>query len=244
VGPVGAQGVSNSFTTGANLAGNTAALFDRALAVIDADGSFTVQPEINAYSGDNPRAAISVDGTQFYMAGNADSTITGGVGPGTTIGARYGKLGSGTSIELGDYAAADRPDESAKKHIKDNNFRGVNIFGGNLYVSKGSGSNGDNGIFQIGSGLPTTASNPITLLLGGPATDPVSGEATAFTPFGFWFANSTTLYIADEGTRIWTKTATSSSTRWRAFKSGHSWTGCGPSITSCRRVSTWASPGG
>jgi hypothetical protein len=199
VGPVGAQGVSNSFSTGANLAGNTAPLFDRAVAVIDADGSFTVQREINAYSGDNPRAAISVDGTQFYMVGNADSTITGAAGPGTTIGARYGTLGSDTSIEVGVNVAADRPDENAKKHIKDNNFRGATIFGGNLYVSKGSGSNGDNGIFRVGSGLPTTTGNTIDLVLGGPATDPVSGEATAFTPFGFWFANPTTLYIADEG---------------------------------------------
>jgi hypothetical protein len=198
-GPVGAQGVSNSYTTGANLAGNTAPLFDRAVAVIDADGSFKVQPEVNAYSGDNPRAAISVDGTQFYMAGNADSTIAGGVGPGTTIGARYGTLGSDNSLELGAYVAADRTDESAKKHVKDSNFRGVNIFDGNLYVSKGSGGNGDNGIFQVGSGLPTTAGNTVTLLLGGPATDPVSGEASPFTPFGFWFANPTTLYIADEG---------------------------------------------
>jgi hypothetical protein len=66
-------------------------------------------------------------------------------------------------------------------------------------ASQGSGSNGDNGIFRVGSGLPTSTGNTIDLVLGGPATDPVSGEATAFTPFGFWFANPTTLCIADEG---------------------------------------------
>ena len=199
-GPVSAEGVSNSYTTGANLAGNTAPLFDRAVALIDSEGAYTVQNETNAYSGDNPRAVISVDGSQFYMAGNADSTIAAdGTGPGTTIGARYGTPGSGTSIELGVYVAADRPDESAKKHVKDSNFRGVNISGGNLYVSKGSGGNGDDGIFQVGTGLPTTTGNTITKILGDPATDPTTGASSPLTPFGFWFANATTLYVADEG---------------------------------------------
>jgi hypothetical protein len=152
----------------------------------------------------NPRAVTSVDGTQFYMAGNADSSLNkDGTGPGTTIGARYGTPGSDTSIQLGVYTATDRPDESAKKHIKDNNFRGVLIFKGNLYVSKGSGGNGDNGIFRVqngsGDGLPTGTTNNIVELLGSPATDPVSGADGPLTPFGFWFANSTTLYVADEG---------------------------------------------
>jgi hypothetical protein len=203
-GPVGAEGVSNSYTTAANLAGNTAQLYDREVALIGPGNQVGLTLESNAYSGDNPRAVISVDGTQFYMAGNADSTIAGnGTGPGTTIGARYGTPGSAVSIQLGNYVAADRPDESAKKHVKDNNFRGAVIYNGNLYVSKGSGSNGDDGIFQVekgtGNGLPTGTGNTIVQLLGGPATDPVTGNASPYTPFGFWFANPTTLYVADEG---------------------------------------------
>jgi hypothetical protein len=200
VGPVGAEGVSNSYTTAVNLSGNTAPQYDRAVALIDADGSSTVQAEANAYSGDNPRAAMTVDGTQFYMAGNSDSTIAkDGTGAGTTIGARYGTPGSIVSLELGVYFASDRPDETAKQHVKDSNFRGLNVFDGNLYVSKGSGGNGDDGVFQVGSGLPTTTGNTITKLLGDPATDPETGASSALTPFGFWFANATTLYIADEG---------------------------------------------
>ncbi len=203
-GPVGAEGVSNSYTTGANLAGNTNPLFDREVALISADGSVSLQPESNAYSGDNPRAVISVDGTQFYMAGNSDSTIAkDGTGPGTTIGARYGTPGSNTSYQLGVYFASDRPDESTKQHVKDNNFRGVGIYDGNLYTSKGSGGNGDDGVFQVengtSSGLPIGTGNTIVQLLGAPATDPITGAASPYTSFGFFFANPTTLYVADEG---------------------------------------------
>ena len=197
---VGLNGVSNSYTTNANLAGNTAPLYDREVALILANGTVSLTPEANAYSGDNPRAVITVDGTQFYMAGNSDSTIAkDGTGPGTTIGARYGTPGSNMSYQLGVYTASDRPDESKKQHVKDNNFRGIAIFNGNLYVSKGSGGNGDDGIFQVGSGLPTGTGNTITELLGDPATDPITGASSPLTPFGFWFANPTTLYVADEG---------------------------------------------
>jgi hypothetical protein len=203
-GPVGAGGVSNSYDTAANLAGNTNPLFDREVALIAADGSVSLTVESNAYSGDNPRAAITVDGTQFYMAGNADSTIANdGSGPGTTIGARYGTPGSPVSIELGAYFASDRPDESAKQHVKDSNFRAVGIFGGNLYVAKGSGGNGDDGVFQVqngtGEGLPLGTGNTIVPLFSAPATDPVSKAPSPYTPFGFWFADPTTLYVADEG---------------------------------------------
>ena len=203
-GPVGAGGVSNSYDTAANLAGNTNPLFDREVALIAADGSVSLTIESNAYSGDNPRAAISVDGTQFYMAGNADSTIAkDGTGPGTTIGVRYGTPGSSVSIELGVYLATDRPDETAKQHVKDSNFRAIGIFGGNLYVAKGSGGNGDDGIFQVqdgtSNGLPLGTGNTVVPLFSAPATDPVSKAPSPYTPFGFWFANPTTLYVADEG---------------------------------------------
>jgi len=203
-GPVGANGVSNSETPGATLTTNTSPTFNREVALISADGSVSLTPETNAFSGDNPRACITVDGKQFYMAGNADSSLNAdGTGPGTTIGARLGMPGSNTSIQLGVYLATDRPDESKKQHIKDNNFRAIGIFNGNLYTAKGSGGNGDDGLFQVhngtGDGLPTGTANTITKLFGVPATDPVSGASSPLTPFGFFFANPTTVYVADEG---------------------------------------------
>src|SRR5579863_5831942 len=119
-GAVGVEGVSNSDTTGPATQANPPALplTDRAIALVKFDGTFSVTRESNAFSGDNPRGAISIDGTQFYMAGNADSTefkTTPVTGPGTTIGIRLGTPGSNTSFQLGTYVAIDRPDESAKQ---------------------------------------------------------------------------------------------------------------------------------
>ena len=223
----GLEGVSNSETTNpdAQITGATGPFYDRAVALIKYDGTVTVTPQSFAYSGDNPRGAISLDGLEFYMAGNADSTLNkgGATGPGLTIGARLGMPGSPLSIQLGTYTAADRPDESAKQHIKDNNFRGIGIFpdangNENLYVSKGSGGNGDDGLFQVlngnypgatiadvvnngtGAGVPAGGTtNTIVLLLGNYATNPTTNQPSPITPFGFFFANPTTLYVADEG---------------------------------------------
>jgi hypothetical protein len=83
---------------------------------------------------------------------------------------------------------------------KDTNFRGLTIFDNTLYVSKGSGGNGVNSIYQAGTPgtLPTgtaaaLATVPLTFLPG----FPTSGVNTF--PFGMWFANATTLYVCDEG---------------------------------------------
>jgi hypothetical protein len=70
------EGVSSSYTTGAgsNLVPPVLPAYDREIAMIAPDGTVTLQNESNAFSGDNPRAVLTVDGTQFYMAGNSDST--------------------------------------------------------------------------------------------------------------------------------------------------------------------------
>jgi hypothetical protein len=86
---------------------------------------------------------------------------------------------------------------------KDTNFRGLTIFNNTLYITKGSGSNGVNTVYQAGTAgtLPTgsaasLATVPLTILPGFPSTAASTG--TAF-PFGIWFANATTLYVCDEG---------------------------------------------
>lgn len=221
-GPPGAEGVSNSETTllAAQIQPTPPAgtlFFDRAVALVKYDGSGAVTDENFAFSGDNPRGVITVDGTQFYMGGNSNSTenkTPAGTGPGFTIGVRYGLPGAPTpgvanSTQLATYTATDRPDEFTKQHVKDNNWRGIGIFNdanGNpaLYVSKGSGGNGDDGVFQVvngsGIGLPTLATtNTVKQLIGDQATNPVTGASSPLVPFAFFFANPTTLYVADEG---------------------------------------------
>jgi hypothetical protein len=85
---------------------------------------------------------------------------------------------------------------------KNDNFRGITIFNGTLYVSKGSGSNGINTVVQVGTTgvLPTFASaatTGISILPGFPTT--LAKTATVNFPFGILFADPATLYVADEG---------------------------------------------
>jgi len=212
----------NTYTYGP-LPGIPYPFYDREVALIQAGPTVTLTPIDNTNSGDNPRAALTVDENEFYIVGNSDSTTAspsnGPNNPGLTIGARCGAPLNNLSYQLGTYLAADRKDESAKKHVKDNNWRGVGIYTdgyGNqqLVVSKGSGGNGDDGLFQVGTSLPACSSslidsfginynagNTIAELpgLAFPVTNQTTGAATPILPFGFWFANPTTLYIADEG---------------------------------------------
>jgi hypothetical protein len=95
---------------------------------------------------------------------------------------------------------------------KDTNFRGITIFNNTLYVAKGSGGNGINTVYQLGTPgvLPTTANapagglinEPYTILPGFPDTGASTNSPGGDYPFGIWFANSTTLYVCDEGDLI------------------------------------------
>ena len=115
----------------------------------------------------------------------------------------------------------------ADKIGKDDNYRGLTIFNDVLYFTKGSGSNGVNTVYFVdttggacpkGVGLPApgaklpavplaftvanlqTAGLPdnVCILAGFPQTPNKSATVTAF-PFGIWFADARTLYVADEG---------------------------------------------
>jgi hypothetical protein len=166
----------------------------------------------NAGNGANPQpnGVILGAGAQIITpAGEAEVLQS----PGTPT-----PVGSFSVTELG--AKAD-------KIGKDDNFRGLTIFNNVVYFSKGSGSNGVNTVYFIdtvggacpnGTGLPkpgaTLPTNPLSytlstlqtkglpnnmcILQGFPSTPNKSATVTAF-PFGLWFANATTLYVADEG---------------------------------------------
>ncbi len=110
---------------------------------------------------------------------------------------------------------------------KDTNFRGLTIFNNVLYYTKGSGGNGVNTVYWVdptlaicndsnGIGLPpANAILPTAPLAYDPSLlqtkglDPnnmcvLNGFPTALKskttfPFGIWFANADTLYVADEG---------------------------------------------
>jgi len=103
---------------------------------------------------------------------------------------------------------------SGDKPGKDTNFRGMTIFNNTLYVSKGSGGNGINTVYQLGTPgvLPTpgnapagaTINEPYTILPGFPNTSASTNSPGGDYPFGIWFANANTLYVCDEGDLIYT----------------------------------------
>ncbi len=117
--------------------------------------------------------------------------------------------------------------QKADKIGKDDNFRGMTVFNNVLYYTKGSGGNGVNTVYFVdttgtacpnGVGLPAAnAQLPTTPLAYDPAALQTTGLPSNMCilagfpsalakkanplayPFGLWFANATTLYVADEG---------------------------------------------
>jgi len=69
------------------------------------------------------------------------------------------------------------------------NTRVANVDNGQLYFSSASGA--FQGVSQLGTGLPTTGGQTATLLPGFPS---VAGPSN----YDFWFADATTLYVADD----------------------------------------------
>jgi len=180
------------------------------VAEVDADGHLSVTPG-NAYSGDNGRAAIKGGNGLYYMAGNDNSgnlskkqisTTQDGIDLVNATGAELLYPGATPPLPP-NIEMIGRLEFGSDKPGKDTNFRGLTIFDNTLFVTKGSGSNGVNTVYQLGTPgtLPTgsaadLATVPLTILPGFPNTAASTG--TAF-PFGIWFADATTLYVCDEG---------------------------------------------
>ncbi len=186
------------------------AAYYRAVAEVDGDGHIRFT-DGNAYSGDNGRAAIKGANDLYYMVGNDNSgnlskkqmsTTFDGIDLSNATGAELLFPGQTPPIPP-DIDMIGRLEFGTDKPGKDTNFRGITIFNNTLYVSKGSGGNGINTVYQVGSAgaLPTgsatdLAAVPITILPGFPST--AASTSTSF-PFGIWFADANTLYVCDEG---------------------------------------------
>jgi hypothetical protein len=221
--------------------GNTPGLIDptnpdveqyyRSVAEVDAHGHLMIT-EGNAYSGDNGRGAVKGGNSLYYLVGNDNSgnlskkqlsTTIPGVELVNDTGAELLIPGQAPPVppnvtKIGQFSIAQVIDPltgkayAADKPGKDDNYRGITIFHNTLYITKGSGGNGINTVYQVGAQgvLPTgdvaaLATIPITILPGFPVTlaagaDPTTGATTpVMYPFGIWFADANTLYVADEG---------------------------------------------
>ena len=231
--PINTLDVSNSNTPGhVDPTNPVAESYQRAIIQFHGDRPFLVTP-VNTYSGNNGRAAILNDSygqNIYYTVGNAGNgsgtppvfivNNTGvqiaqpGVPDTTVVGVQQGTSGAAKGFEYG-YSVTQygSPAYAADKSGKDDNFRGETIFHKTLYVTKGSGGNGIDTVFQVGAAgtlptLTTASATQIAILPGFPiglatniVTDPTKPgfAATNFHPFGIWFADATTLYVADEG---------------------------------------------
>jgi hypothetical protein len=184
----------------------------RAAILNNLDGANVFFSAGNAGNGNNPQpnGVVLGAGAQWIPALNEPERLQS---PGTPA-----PLASFSVTELGD---------SADKIGKDDNFRGLTIFNNVVYLTKGSGSNGVNTVYFVdttgkacpsGVGLPAAgAALPSAPLVYDPASLQTSGLPsnmcilagfpTALAksanpvsyPFGLWFADANTLYVADEG---------------------------------------------
>ncbi len=118
----------------ANTSANTVA---RVVGRIDAAGTIDTTTTLGtAFSANNVRAAVSVDGSAFWINGSG-----GGV--------EYATLGSTAPVNV----LADP-----------SNIRVLGVFGGQLYGTSGSSS--FQAVFSIGTGVPTTGGATATSLTG------------------------------------------------------------------------------
>jgi hypothetical protein len=178
----------------------------------DSDGNRILYTAGNAGNGGNPQpdGILLGAGAQFIDLTNKPEAQQD---PGTPT-----PVASFNITELG---------QKADKIGKDDNFRGMTVFNNVLYFTKGSGSNGVNTVYFVdttgkacpnGVGLPAAnaqlPTTPLTydpgalqttglpsnmcILAGFPTALAKKANPLAF-PFGLWFANATTLYVADEG---------------------------------------------
>ena len=203
--PVGAIDVSNSSTSVTSSAEATAAknangVVNRTVAQINGIGSVATT-DYTAYSGNNGRGAIQYNG-QYYLVGNGN---VGGTGVELLNPANPATQTTTipNTTQIGNYDITQNG-YASDKAIKDNNFRGEIIYKDTLYVTKGSGSNGIDTVYQVGAtgalanGAQLPANAPINILPGFPTG--LARTSADFTPFGLFFANDTTLYVSDEGT--------------------------------------------
>jgi hypothetical protein len=177
----------------------------RAAITAEVGGQQFIYTSGNAGNGSNPQPP-------GVILGAGAQIITPGASAGTPT-----PVGSFNITQLG-----EKPDKIGK----DDNFRGLAIYNNVLYYTKGSGGNGVNTVYFLdttgkacpnGVGLPAAGAQLPTAglsydlatlqtdglpsnmcILKGFNTELAKTSTTSF-PFGLFFANPDTLYVADEG---------------------------------------------
>lgn len=153
----------------ASLTTSTSSTWNRVAGRVSATGVIDTSTRINALiSGSSVRSATSDDGSQFWVGGGASGAV-------------FIQLGATGGVSI---------------NAAPTNLRVLNIFGGQLWGSSGSGAFVN--VFAIGTGLPTTSGQTATSLPGMP-TSSASPYGYAFFDLDAGVAGLDTLYLADDG---------------------------------------------
>jgi len=172
--------------------------FNRSVVALSGNGTSITQTL--AYGGNNGRGAVLAPNGLYYTVGNSNNGSGTPTELTTSTGLSVTMPGATPNSTMIDPTFSTSPDD---KPGKASNFRGITLFDGNLYFTKGSGSNGINTVYTVsnpGGQLPAAATADaakISILNGFPTTP--ARTSPDYTPFGLFFANPTTLYVADEG---------------------------------------------
>jgi hypothetical protein len=186
----------------------------RAAILNNTNGANVLYTAGNAGNGGNPQPdGVIVGGGAQILAAQTKALVAQDPGLPTPVG----------SFNITQLPANTTTDKIGK----DTNFRGLTIFNNVIYLTKGSGGNGINTVYFIdtsgsacpnGVGIPSPSASLPTApifynaallqtkgvfpynmcVLSGFTTVLAKRTLTSF-PFGVWFANATTLYVADEG---------------------------------------------
>jgi hypothetical protein len=140
----------------------------------------------NVFNTNNPRSVATYDGSSFYVSGQG--TGAGDPGQGLVI--------------------ADDGSHSATSIDNTSDTRTVEIVNGRLFLSRDSKQVGGGEITTYSSALPTSTSTAsqlpgigatVTLTAGQTNGVNAAGKTVNLSPENFFFANATTLYVADGG---------------------------------------------
>jgi hypothetical protein len=171
--------------------GGTYTAVARVVAAVNAQGNVDTSTALyNFANTNNPRSVATVNGSSFYVSGQ-------GVKGDTTQGVQYVVDGASSGTVI--YSGTDT--------------RTASIVNGQLYVSTDSKQGGTGGaktssnIAVYGASLPTSATTPSILpglsnsvtLTSGTGNGISTSGTVSLSPENFFFANSSTLYVADGG---------------------------------------------
>jgi hypothetical protein len=187
-----------------NLTGQSYTAVPRVVALIDSNGGVNSSTGVyNVFDTNNIRSAYTVDGTNIYISGQ-------GNGSDQTAGVFYTTVGGNSGVSI------TGKDTTGKTLSQDTRI--VQVYNNTLYVSTDSkgGSNSARSfvgalgappattLFNANSG-PTQLTGFGTSATGKYTTTSLTGNAfnaglqINLSPEGYFFANSTTLYVADSG---------------------------------------------